>query len=265
MYADEIELFNDTEQILKASIGEDITLERVNMGQTGYMYQFTQDGKTYLVKPGVNKGDMKVRSARALAQEAASNLQKIITPDTSVDVKVYGEGSFKVAVQEKIEGARSISKDEIIQNHAVELMGEWLIDNTIGNYDSDGSNFIIDSEGHLRGIDKEQSGKYFLTDNSFTMDMSDQKTGSRQNIYVEFFEYLRKNGVSEKDKAAIDIVVDNFKNLSDDEFIKIIKPYALARDSNNTQVIISSALERKHKLTDGLDDFLQEIYNASSK
>lgn len=267
-YEDSSEIKNDTQQILCASIDSSIEIQDVNLGQTGYMYQYSYGDKTYLVKTGVNKHDMKVRPARACVQECASVLQSIISPSTCVPVKVYGKGNVKVSVQEKIDGAHNISSDEIIKNHTQELLGEYVCDYLLGNFDSDAQNFIVDKEGVLRGIDKEQSFKYLLEEGneSLSLDFSYNPSGSRMSIYSQFLSYLVQNGLSEENLSYLNCILAKVQRISDEDYISMFKNYAYAYDAGRSSEILSKILQRKKYFEANVKSFIQNlISNYDSK
>lgn len=267
-YEDSSEIKNDTQQILSASVDSSIEIQDVNLGQTGYMYQYSDGDKTYLVKTGVNKHDMKVRPARVCVQECASVLQGIISPSTCVPVKVYGKGSVKVSVQEKIDGAHNITTEEIIKNHTRELLGEYVCDYLLGNFDSDAQNFIVDKEGVLRGIDKEQSYKYLLEEGnaSLSLDFSYNPSGSRLNIYSQFLSYLEQNGLSEENLSYLNSIVAKIQKISDEEYINMFKSYAYAYDAGRSGEILSKILQRKKYFEANIQNFIQQlIFNYDCK
>ena len=260
-YEDSSEIKSDTQQILCASIDSSIEIEDVNLGQTGYMYQYSDGDKTYLVKIGVNKNDMKVRPARACVQECASVLQGIISPSTCVPVKVYGKGSVKVSVQEKIDGAHNITTDEIIKNHTRELLGEYVCDYLLGNFDSDAQNFIVDKEGVLRGIDKEQSFKYLLEEEnaSLSLDFSYNPSGSKLSIYSQFLSYLEQNGLSEENLSYLNSIVAKIQKISDEDYINMFKSYAYSYDASRSGEIFSKILQRKKYFEANVQSFIQRL------
>lgn len=268
-YQNDSEIKNDTQTILRASIDNSIEISNINLGQSGYMYQYFDGDKTYLAKPGINKNDKRVRPARACVQECASILQNIISPKTCVPAKVYGSGSVKVSVQEKIDGAHSTTSEDIIENHTQELLGEYVCDYLLGNFDSDAQNFIVDKYGVLRGIDKEQSFKYLLAedaDKSLSLDFSYNPRGSRLSIYPSFLNYLKQNGLSEENISYLNSIIEKVQSISDDDYIKIFNSYAYAYDSNRSSEILSKILQRKKYFEANIQNFIQTlIFNCNSK
>ena len=223
------------------------------------MYQYSDGDKTYLVKTGVNKHDMKVRPAKACVQECASVLQGIISPSTCVPVKVYGKGSVKVSVQEKIDGAHNITSDEIIKNHTHELLGEYVCDYLLGNFDSDASNFIIDGEGHLRGIDKEQSLKYTEKEDfekSLSLDFSYNPSDSRTSIYPELLNYIRASKNKEEYTKYLDEIIKRIRSISDEKYISLFKDYVYAYEPDDVNEMFDRILGRKKYLEEHINEFL---------
>ena len=265
-YESDKELMEDVKQLLMAHyLRSDINLSIANMGETGKMYEFTLDGKTYLVKPGVNKGNGKVRPARAEVQEAASRLQKIISPDGYVKVNTYGSGNVKIAVQEKIPNAKNYSGE--IEGHIEELLHEYVTDYLLANFDSAACNFIIDSNGKLRGIDKEQSFKYLLSDDykqSLDLNFNYFPEGSMINIYPSFLEYIENNGLLDEISPILEDIKLKLSNISDKEYMDIFRKYAIARDANNADMMLERILERKNYFLNHIDDLMLYIKMKNS-
>ena len=259
-------LTEDIEKIINASFDrDDIKLAEAKMGQTGKMYEFIIDGDTYLAKPGVNKNNGVVNPARAEVQEAASKLQQILSPEGYIEVKTLGSGNVKVAVQKKIENSKSILSEEIlIKDHTKELMIEYVVDYLLGNFDSDSSNFIIDENGVLHGIDKEQSFKYLLQDNakeSLKLDFSYSPSGSRQSIYPSLLKYISKNGLSEDFSTIIMDLKSKISEISDEEYIEMFKKYAYNYSAAQANEILYKILERKTYFLNHIDELITSLDN----
>ena len=268
-YQDMNQLELDTKQILEATLKvSDIKIDKANMGETGTMYKIKIDEKEYLVKPGVNKHDGKVRPARAVVQEIASNIQQLISPDRAVIAKTYGTGNVKVAVQEKIDNAKTASETELITQHTTELIEEYVVDYLLGNFDSDAQNFVIDSNGVAKGIDKEQSLKYLLTDEkkeSLKLDFSYDPKGARTSIYSGLFRYINEKGLSNECLDKLLKSKEKVGTISDEKYIEIFKQYAYSYDATRSKEILDKILERKNYFLEHIDEFIMELSGKELK
>lgn len=117
---------------------------------------------------------------RAEVQVLASELQERISPKTAVKCEYCEIEEKKGTIQPKIEldeiRTKNISdyflKDsKVDEKIIIQFMREYVVDFCLCNYDSTFRNFIIDMNGNLRGVDKEQSFKYIKNDNKEEQDM----------------------------------------------------------------------------------------------
>lgn len=257
-------IMEDSKKVLKTFVDGSVSLKKANLGQTGFMYEFTHDGKSYLAKPGVNKQNLRCRPARAVVQEVASSIQKIVSPKTCVDVKVYGKGTVKVAVQERFLNAKSKDASSLIKDHTKELLGEYVCDYLLGNFDSDASNFIIDAEGHLRGIDKEQSLKYTEQDDfekSLALDFSYMPEGSRTTIYPNLIKYIKASSNYEDYVKYLDEIVHKLQSISDEKYLSLFSDYVNVYDPKDKALMFERILERKKYFEENIEKELSKGNN----
>lgn len=72
-----------------------------------------------------------------------------------------------------------------------EHVTDWLL----GNFDSHGGNFVVDSSGRLVGIDKEQAFKYIAKDGSKSMSYAfhpNKSYGEKEPIYNTIYRRFAK-------------------------------------------------------------------------
>lgn len=181
--------------------------ERINLGGTGVMHLCRDEaGKQYLFKPAVRKNTYIYEPFRADIQVAASKLQKLISPRTAVNCEFAEVGGMKGAIQERVdldkEKTESL-KDYYFNNGTLDehiarqFMREFVVDYCLVNYDSNYRNFIVDKQGNLRGVDKEQSLRY-LNDSQTRCDYKldkyhpNAKYGAEPPIYGKIFSDIEK-------------------------------------------------------------------------
>ena len=181
----------------KIDLSSEYDMQKVKIGNTGEMYYINdlKSGKEYYFKPAVTKSGEK-RDYRAYIQEAAYNVQKIINPEVAVKCNVTNINGIFGAIQEKI-NVDSVATERFIdyfENDVGELspemieqiLNEYLVDYALCNYDAHASNFVIDENGALRGIDKEQSFRYINRDLQNDMLFStnfNKQYGESETIY----------------------------------------------------------------------------------
>lgn len=144
------------------------------IGGTGNMLLCKdKSGIDYIFKPAYKKNTDIYQPYRAEVQVLASRLQECISPQTAVKCEHCEINGKNGTIQPKIEideiKTKSISeyflKDTKIDEKIIrQFMREYVIDFCLCNYDSTFKNFIIDINGNLRGVDKEQSFKYIINE-----------------------------------------------------------------------------------------------------
>ena len=247
---------------------EIIKLETANMGESGIMYKFEDEGKTYLVKPAVDKQRLQEQPFRAEIQAAASKLQKIITPETAVDVESIRATRVSLSKQELLD----INKEEtkklinwannggpIEQKYLDQLLREYVLDFVLCNFDAFSGNFVIDNNGNIRGIDKEQSFRFIDEEASLQADFSYVPNGNaRIPIYKIMFERYKNKEIN----LNLDIVfdtLDELKKISDEEYIEIFKDYAVSLGKDKAQELLEKILNRKHIASSKIEEFMSSL------
>lgn len=258
-----IETFCSMQQITEEEL---IKLETANMGESGVMFKYQEGNKEYLLKPAVDKKEMKPQNFRAQIQKSASVLQKIISEDTAVEVDVIGDKT-KLSKQEKIElsenkdaltnwvdGTGTIEKKQTNQ-----LLQEYVVDFLLCNFDCFDGNFIIDKNNNVRGIDKEQSFRFIDNEETLRPDFSYVPNGlSRIPIYKIMFEKYKKGDI-ELDFNVFDQTIERVKLISDEQYKNIFRPYAESLNPRHPEVILEKILQRKHKCTSIMEEYINSI------
>ena len=136
-------------------------------------------------------------------------------------------------------------------------MGEYVVDFCLCNYDSTFRNFIIDVNGNLRGIDKEQSFKYIRNDSEeeqhidyFMEENPNEKYGAKPPIYGKIFNDIINENINISVLQDLKDAIAKLNAISNEEYIKIIEPYISSLDINSEQknLIYSNILLRKRNV-----------------
>jgi len=201
----------------KIDLSSEYDMQRVKIGNTGEMYYINdfKSGKEYYFKPAVTKSGER-RDYRAYIQEAAY----------------------------------SLSSDMIQQ-----ILNEYLVDYALCNYDAHASNFIIDSNGKLRGVDKEQSFRYIYKESENDMMFSvnfNKNYGESETIYATLFKQIMDGKISSK-------------------YLELFKDYVYKKSKNQEEAegLLNKIIQRKEGIVDRIEylieDIVKENYRKSGK
>lgn len=262
-------------------LSSEFDMQEVFLGNTGRMYQIDDknDGKEYYFKPAISKIGQD-RPYRAYIQEAAYHVQKIINPDNAVTCNTIEIDGMFGAIQEKIQvdsiktqsfinyfnnGEGELSPEIISQ-----IMNEYLVDFCLCNYDSHAKNFVIDKDGKLRGIDKEQSFRYIEEDQNEDMMFStnyNQKYGERPSIYNILFEKMKQGKISCEYLEELLFRVGLVEQIPNVQYRQIFEEYAYRKTGNpkDAEILLDRIIDRKNNISEKVEQLVNELYNESSK
>ncbi len=200
---------------------------RIFLGGTKAMNKFVDEqGKTWLCKEAVTcLGTAKPMGA--LVTEAASKLQQIISPETAVESFVYRDGNGNVcgSLQQQLD----IPKDafdlfkwqtdtsaKLPDGMTSQILREHVTDWLLCNFDTKGENFLVDSAGRLRGIDKEQALSYI--DKKETQHMSyTYSPNPNKTLYNTVFEMYANNQI-DLDLGSVKQYIDAVMAIPEDQY-----------------------------------------------
>lgn len=228
-------------------------------------------GQEYLFKPALSKSG-KQEDFRAYVQEAASAIQQLAYEGGEfIEVKAITlDGKFGT-IQPLIENggdlkAMQSSLNQLPQAMREQIQAEHVIDWLISNHDAHGGQFIISKSGQVLGIDKEQAFRYFPDDKLDWKYHPNSSYGEQEPIY----NTLMKDWVAGK----IDLnpnhilpYIQRIEAIPDDEYKKLLQPYAEARFKTSGGKVIQidvldfmeAAVDRKNNLR---KDF-EELYSRA--
>lgn len=252
---------------------EVIKLETANLGETGIMYKYSQGEDNYLLKPAVDKQKNELQPFRAEVQAAASKLQSLLSPESAVAVEAIGTKNFKVSKQELIDvdPNKKGYLDNWIANGgpldgkiADQLMREYVIDMLLCNFDCFAGNFVIDSSGNLRGIDKEQSFRFIDSPESLKADFSYVPNGTAR---IPIYQYIFQRYNSGELEISFDPIYDTLGTLeciSDEDYKAMFRDYAMSLSPDNYEEMLDKIVKRKHDVTTNIRRYIDSLKNNKS-
>ena len=276
----------DLDKMIQQSISHDqiqieknSTMQEVHIGNTGRMFSIkSPDGvEKYYFKPAESK-DKVAKPYRAYIQEAAYNVQKIINPSRAVKCGVCNINGEFGAIQEKIEIDKEATKQfyryfsgdggKLSPKILSQILDEYLVDYCLCNYDAHAHNFVIDVNGNLRGIDKEQSFRYINSDLNDDMLFSqnyNEEYGESETIYATIFKKMETGEISDKVLEGLNYRSARLAQISDEKYREIFKNYAFSKTKTpeEAQMLLDRIVNRKQSILKKVDMLKQTIGNKS--
>ena len=244
-----------------------INCGKLYIGGTGDMFLCKDKlGMNYIFKPAYRKNTDIYQPYRAEVQVLASELQERISPKTAVKCEHCEIEGKKGTIQPKIEldeiKTKNISdyfiKDGKVDEKIIrQFMREYVVDFCLCNYDSTFRNFIVDVNGNLRGVDKEQSFKYIRNDNEEEQDIDffmeknpNEKYGAKPPIYGKIFNDIINENINISVLEELKDAIGELNAISNEEYMKKIEPYinSLNIDLKQESLIYSNILSRKRNI-----------------
>ena len=217
------------------------TLKEFNAGGHGIMYKYNEGEEQYIIKPGITiyYGHHISAPLKSEVVLAASKIQKMISGERYIPFEKEDGMGLTVTKQPYIENNGNSSSiilqivnGEIPQGYTEDdaqrildqLLNEYVVDYLLCNFDAYSRNFIIDLNGNLRGIDKEQSFKFVTDKESLGFDFSYNPNDNDIIIYKQLFDSYRQGKVK-LNFGIIEEAIARSNNISIDDYIEIIYPY----------------------------------------
>ncbi len=244
-------------------------LKRVYLGGTGRMYRVEINGISYLYKPAEQKGTHKKQLFRGYVQECASKIQMIIDEDSYVPCVFVNNnnlcGTFQIEVphQDIRYGVVQDTLDyEFSENEINYFLREFITDYLLYNFDSHGSNFIVDNNGLIRGIDKEQSFRFIseLDNDFFDIECNPNDIyGEREMIYHYIFRRYINNTVN-IDFSILDKYINKIEKINNSDYINIFSEYIDSRSERiESDYLKSLILDKKVYLRERINNFINDL------
>ena len=258
----------------KIELSPKYTMERVNNINKGELYYIDnlESGERYYFKPLVSEEIDKV-----YIQEVAYNIQKIINPEASVKCNVVNINDEFGAIQEKInvdnfatnkfidyfENCNGELSSEMIE----QILNEYLVDYVLCNYDSYTSNFVIDENGNLRGINKENSFAYIEEDYENDMLFSRDFDEQDKNIYSILFRKMMNGDIPVEKLKVLEYRASRLAQFPDDQYRKLFVEYAYGKcsDPKEAELLLSRIVERKANIVEKIELLSEDITRKNLK
>lgn len=256
-----------------------INCGKLYIGGTGDMFLCKDKlGMNYIFKPAYRKNTDIYQPYRAEVQVLASELQERISPKTAVKCEHCEIEGKKGTIQQKIEldeiKTKNISdyfiKDGKVDEKIIrQFMREYVVDFCLCNYDSTFRNFIVDVNGNLRGVDKEQSFKYIRNDNEEEQDIDffmeknpNEKYGAKPPIYGKIFNDIINGNINISVLEELKDAIGELNAISNEEYMKKIEPYinSLNIDLKQENLIYSNILSRKRNINNVFEVLKIKLY-----
>lgn len=269
--------------IVVKRIFEDVLFERTNyirqgenqyincghlyIGGTGDMFLCKDKfGINYIFKPAYRKNTYIYQPYRAEVQVLAFELQQIISPQTAVKCELCEIEGRKGTIQPKIEldetKTKGISEyffnDSKLDEKLIrQFMREYVIDFCLCNYDATFRNFIVDMNGNLRGVDKEQSLKYIKIDSKedqnidFFMERNPNEIyGAQPPIYGKIFNDIINGNINISVIEDLRDAIAQLNAIPDEKYMEKFESYinSLNVDSQQKHLIYNQILLRKRNI-----------------
>lgn len=261
-------------------VSSEYNMEPVFIGNTGDMYliQDQTNNEEYYFKPALSKNGAE-RPYRAHIQEAGYLIQRIINPEKAIKCQATSLNGMFGAIQQKIpidsqatksfieyfnKGKGALSPEMIAQ-----IMDEYLVDFCLCNYDAHASNFIVDKDGNLRGIDKEQSFRYIKedTENDMTFSVNyNESYGEKPTIYSILFEQMKQGVIPYQYLDGLRYRASRLAQYPDEQYRQIFEKYAYGKTKTpeEAESLLSNILSRKNNILMNVELLHSEIYNELS-
>ena len=256
-----------------------INCGRLYIGGTGDMFLCKDKlGKNYIFKPAYRKNTDIYQPYRAEVQVLASELQEKISPQTAVKCEHCEIEGKKGTIQRKIKldetKTKGISEyffnDSKLEEKLIrQFMREYVVDFCLCNYDATFRNFIVDMNGNLRGVDKEQSFKYIRNESEedqnidfFMRKNPNEKYGAKPPIYGKIFNDVINGNINISVLEELRDAITELNTIPNEEYMKKMEPYinSLTIDSKQKCLIYSNILSRKRNINKIFDVLKIKLY-----
>lgn len=241
------------------------------LGGTGEMIQYKDGGgQSWLFKPAQSKAGTP-EQFRAYVQEAGYKVQAIVDPDTAVPVGTGTLGGRFGAFQKRVDTLATAPNFKAWQSgttalpdgFAAQFQREHVTDWLLGNFDSHGGNFVVDSSGRLVGIDKEQAFKYIAKDGSKSMSYAfhpNKSYGEQEPIYNTIYRRFAKGEIDLNLQDTL-TYIKRVEAIPDNEYREIFRGYAEALHGKGPEAekLLDAIVERKATLRETYRSFYADL------
>lgn len=259
-------------------------MKQINLGGTGRMFEYVLNDKTYLFKPAENRFYRTQEEFRAHVCEFASYVQSIVDNNSAIPCKVAKNGNligsiqplyktnsdFKYDLEDFENGIFSNIEENQLNLIKQSLVREFVVDYLLNNFDCHRDNFIQDDKGIIRGVDKEQSFKYFnnLEAKELSCDYHPNKRyGTLPPIYNAMFKMVRE-GKLHLDMGWLKELICRVEKIDDKVYMSKAQSYINSikkLDEVKGYKLQLFILERKTNIRKNIFNFINNLTNDDNK
>lgn len=151
-------------------------------------------------------------------------------------------------------------------------MREYVVDFCLCNYDATFRNFIVDVNGNLRGVDKEQSLKYIRNESKeeqhmdlFMENNPNEIYGAKPPIYGKIFNDIINGNISILVLEELRDAIMVLNAISNEEYMKKFEQYinCLNIDLKQKSLIYSKILSRKKNINNIFKELKIKLYEKT--
>ena len=213
-------------------------------------------GNRYIYKPAQTKAGAP-EPFRAHIQKSASDLGDILYGKGEhvevTTITVNGQlGTMQKIVPDVTKNLGDVPLSSLTREQLRMIQQEHVLDYVIGNYDAHANNFVIDKNGKLWGVDKEQAFRYSKDPKSYKMSLTyhpNSVHGEKPPIYNFLFKGFA-DGDIDLDLQDTLPILQRLEKISDAEYKNLLKDYTKARFSTADEMkeFLDWAVDRKNGL-----------------
>lgn len=223
-------------------------------------------GQEYIFKPAQSKNGVQ-EDFRAYVQKAASDISEELfgknnyVPITVVRDKNGTLGTLQKLIQDTTGDVSKIGLENLTDDALRRIQREHVLDYAIGNYDAHAGNFVLDKNGKVWSVDKEQAFRYWKDSNSGNMSLTYHPNvtyGENPPIYNRLFSDFAqgKNDIRLQDTLP---ALQRLERIPDDKYRAILRPYAKALHGSKAEDFLDYAVKRKNSMRAEYEKFYTEL------
>ena len=244
-----------------------VKLEPCRLGGTGRKFFITIDGKKYIYKPSENRYSYEPEPFRGIVQELAYQIQYLVDPETSIFCQYINNGELNGTIQEYVDVEKpnlvGVRPAYLTETQINDILREFVVDTLLCNFDAHARNMIIDKNGRIRGVDKEQSYRYINSPEADKPNLTfhpNRRYSELPPYYYEFFEAVQNKEI-EINLDVLDYYLDKVTNLDNMTFSKMIIPYvdSLPLTNEEKKERLEKLIYRKYYLRDNIYSFIRSL------
>ena len=230
-------------------------------------------GNRYIYKPGQTKSGTP-EPFRAHIQKSASDLGDILYGKGEhvevTTITANGQlGTMQKVIPDVTKNLGGVPLSSLTQAQLRMIQQEHVLDYVMGNYDAHGNNFVMDKNGKLWGVDKEQAFRYAADTKSHKMDLTYHPNivhGEKPPIYNFLFKGFA-DGDIDLDLQDTLPILQRLEKISDAEYKKILKNYTKTRfnTADEMKEFLDWAVDRKNGLRAEYETFYTGLLKTRIK